>query len=132
MGSNPSNYTALKIDYGQNYAMEREFVLAAPDGGAGVLFEKDLSEFKNITYPTWQWESENKLREHFAPYNNIQLGILEDMTEAEKLTLPPNWHYVFTHKSLARNNKVLMMIEIYYGPQKPKIDYSFMYPKIEL
>ena len=132
MGSNPGNYTALKVDYGQDYSMEREFILAAPDGNAGVLFERDLAKHKNLTYQTWQWESEKQLREHFAPYNNIQLGILEDLTEAEKITLPPNWHYVLTHKSLARNNKVLLMIEVYNGPQKPKQDFSFMYPKITL
>ena len=132
MGSNPGNYTALKVDHGQNYSMQREFILAAPDGTAGDLFEKDLAEHKGTTYPTWQWESENKLREYFAQYNNVQLAILEDLSGAEKETLPPNWHYVFTHKSLARNNKVLMMIEIYYGPQKPRADHSHMYPKITL
>ena len=132
MGSNPGNYTVLKVDYGQNYSMEREFILAAPDGTAGDLFERDLAKHKGMTYPTWQWESENKLRDYFAQYNNVQLAILEDLSEAEKETLPPNWHYVFTHRSLARNNKVLMMIEIYHGPRKPRTDHSHMYPKLEL
>ena len=118
----------------KTYYMEREFFIMPPDGNAGVLFEKDLKSQLDINYVDWQEWAEVELEFYFKDYNNIKLGRITSFGKIESEILPANWHMMFTHKSLALNNKVLMMVEIYYGPQKPDMDevtvHRMYYPKI--
>ena len=138
MGSNHANLTMWDQMMGtsdaQDHSKERQLLIMPPDGQASALFERDITSQLKVSYLEWQNTTEIKLQEYFGQFTNIQITKMEVFYKIESETLPDNWHYIFTHKSLAANNTVIMMIEIYYGPPKPEFDANYLasMPKIPL
>ena len=128
----PPHISDMISDYGADYSMDRKFIVKIPENRAGELFESDLTKYKNMTPKEWQPWLEDKLQNVFRPYNNIQLGAIEDFSDLEGHLLPDEWHMMITETLLAPDNRVLMMLEVYTGPVRPKTDRSNLYPKIDL